>query len=47
MDLSNEYVVLVSGWVLMILSELIAASKLESNSVTELIINILKLIAKK
>lgn len=47
MDLSNEYVVMVSGWVLMILSELIAASKLKSNSVTELVLNILKLLAKK
>jgi len=47
MDLSNEYVVMVSGWVLMILSELIAASKLESNGIVELVINVLKLLAKK
>ena len=43
---SNEWVVMGAGWALMILSELIAASKLKSNGVLELIMNILKLIKK-
>lgn len=47
MDLSNDYVVMGAGWALMILSELIAASKLKSNSLTELVINILKFVARK
>lgn len=47
MDLSNEWLIMGSGWALMILSELIGASKLKSNGVIELVINVLKLIAKK
>lgn len=47
MDLSNEWLIMGSGWALMILSELIAASKLKSNGVIELVINVLKLVAKK
>lgn len=44
---SNEWVMLGAGWVFMILSELIGASKLKSNGITELALSFLSLIKKK
>jgi len=44
--ITNEYVIMGAGWVFMILSELIAASKLESNSLTGLVLSFLSLLKK-
>lgn len=42
-----EMVYMIAGWAFMILSELIAASKLKSNSILELLVNILKMVSGK
>lgn len=44
--ITNEWVVMGAGWVFMIVSELIAASKLKSNSITGLVLSFLGLIKK-
>jgi len=45
--LSNEWVIMFAGWVFMVMSELIAKSKLKSNGVVELIFNVLKYLKGK